>query len=102
MSPLCRGVNTVAESALNEDHDCVPTKSVATFHPSLLAVGAAIRALRIEHELSQEMLALISGVDRSYLGKIERGENNAALLTLLKICDALGLHLEDLARKAQL
>ena len=45
------------------------------------------------------MLALMSGVDRSY---VERGENNAAVLTLIKICVALDISLETLAKKSAL
>jgi transcriptional regulator with XRE-family HTH domain len=39
--------------------------------------------------MSQEALALAAEVDRSYLGRIERGDNNAALLTLLRIAESL-------------
>ncbi|MET0268382.1 MAG: helix-turn-helix transcriptional regulator [Duganella sp.] len=39
--------------------------------------------------MSQEELALAAGVDRSYLGRVERGDNNPAALTLVKIAAAL-------------
>jgi len=55
----------------------------------LLALGRAIRSRRKELELSQEGLALRCGVDRSHMGRIERGERNLTLLNLIRISDAL-------------
>ena len=40
--------------------------------------------------MSQEALADAAGIDRSHMGKIERGERNLSLLSLLKISSALG------------
>lgn len=37
------------------------------------------------------MLALVAGVDRSYVGRVERGESNVAILTLVRLSDALSL-----------
>jgi transcriptional regulator with XRE-family HTH domain len=51
--------------------------------------GARLRQLRKANKLSQEALALESGLDRSYLGKIERGESNVALVNIQRIADAL-------------
>ena len=102
MGPLYRGASTVATLSTALDHHGVPNKSVSSNHPSLVSLGQAIRSIRLEQGLSQEMLALVSGVDRSYLGKIERGENNVAILTLIKVCVALDLALEDLVRTAGL
>ena len=39
-----------------------------------IAVGQLIRNARLKKEISQEKLALICDIDRSYLGRIERGE----------------------------
>lgn len=39
-------------------------------------VGLNLRRLRVERDVSQERLAFDSGVDRSYLGGMERGEEN--------------------------
>lgn len=41
-------------------------------------------------------------VDRSYVGRIERGDNNVAALTLLKIAQALNVSLKDLMKEAKL
>ena len=55
----------------------------------LLAVGAAIRARRQHQGISQEALAYKAEIDRSHMGKIERGERNVSLLNLIRICAAL-------------
>ena len=60
-------------------------------NPALVGLGAAIRAARKAKGLSQEALAELAGIDRSYMGGIERGEHNLAIMNLLKIADALGL-----------
>lgn len=60
-------------------------------NPSLVSLGAAIRAARKEKGLSQEALAELADIDRSYLGGIERGEHNLAIMNLIKIADALEL-----------
>lgn len=41
-------------------------------------------------------------IDRSYIGRVERGDNNVAVLTLLKIAQALGVSLRDLMKAAKL
>ncbi|HQY07597.1 MAG TPA: helix-turn-helix transcriptional regulator [Burkholderiaceae bacterium] len=71
-------------------------------HPALPALGAAIRGLRAETGRSQECLALDAGIDRSYLGGIERGEHNLTLVNLLRVSAALGLPASELLRRAGL
>lgn len=65
-------------------------------------MGTAIREVRLEKGLSQEMLANISGVNRGYVGHVERGDNNPALITLVKIADALDVSLSKLISRAGL
>lgn len=57
--------------------------------PVLVALGEAIRRARAAKELSQEALADLAGLDRSYMGGIERGEHNVAIMNLTKIASAL-------------
>lgn len=64
-------------------------------NPSLLKLGAAIRAARLDKKLSQEALADKANIDRSYIGGVERGEHNVAVMNLLKIADALEMKLSD-------
>ena len=71
-------------------------------HPELASIGRAIRAARLAKGLSQEALADAAGVDRSYLGGIERGEHNLAVINLKKIAEALALRPSDLMRSAKL
>lgn len=52
--------------------------------------------------LSQEALALEAGIDRSYLGGIERGEHNVAVMNLVKLAQALGVSLSRLLQQARL
>jgi len=51
--------------------------------------GARVRQLRKARGLSQEALALEAGLDRSYVGSIERGESNVALINIHRIAEAL-------------
>ena len=67
--------------------------------PVLVKLGKAIKSARASKGLSQEDLALASGIDRSYLGGVERGEHNIALVNLEKISIALGIPLRDLFKK---
>jgi transcriptional regulator with XRE-family HTH domain len=55
----------------------------------LLAPGRAIRVLHLETSLSQEALANEAGIDRSYIGGVERGEHNVAVINLVKIAKSL-------------
>lgn len=67
---------------------------------ALVALGKAIRAERLAHGLSQEALADKAGIDRSYIGGVERGEHNIAIMNLLKIADALGFKISELLDQA--
>ncbi|MGN7360400.1 helix-turn-helix domain-containing protein [Paenibacillus sp. SAF-054] len=62
----------------------------------LLRVGARIRELRKEKGLTQEALGEKGGFHFSYIGQIERGEKNVALLNLAKIAEALGVDISQL------
>jgi transcriptional regulator with XRE-family HTH domain len=60
------------------------------------AIGRAIRDARKEQGYTQEAFALAAGLDRSYMGAIERGEFNLTLETLLKITAKLGISASEL------
>jgi transcriptional regulator with XRE-family HTH domain len=68
----------------------------------LVRIGSAIRAARKRLDMSQETLATDSGVERSNMGKIERGENNLSILNLIRIADALGCKAALLLAEADL
>ncbi|MBV8036215.1 helix-turn-helix domain-containing protein [Roseateles sp.] len=54
------------------------------------ACGEVLRAWRLELELAQDAFALLAGIDRSYYGKLERGERQPSLAVLLKCSAAFG------------
>jgi transcriptional regulator with XRE-family HTH domain len=66
------------------------------------AVGQAIRDARKQQGYTQEAFALAAGLDRSYMGAIERGEFNLTLETLLKITSELGVSASELLGRAGL
>jgi transcriptional regulator with XRE-family HTH domain len=70
--------------------------------PVLVALGEAIRRARMAKELSQEALADLADLDRSYMGGIERGEHNVALINLTRIAGALALRPSTLLAAAGL
>ncbi|CAD5109894.1 helix-turn-helix domain-containing protein [Zestomonas carbonaria] len=53
------------------------------------AFGAAVRALRMERGIAQESLANLAGIERSHMGKVERGEHMPTLAIIFKIAGAL-------------
>ncbi|HCL3482666.1 helix-turn-helix domain-containing protein [Pseudomonas aeruginosa] len=69
---------------------------------SLAKLGAAIRARRKVACLSQEALADAAGVDRSHMGKIERGERNVTFLNIARIALALECRPSDLLLDANM
>lgn len=61
-----------------------------------------IRQMRTERGISQENLALFADIDRSYVGRVERGENNVAILTLVNIAAALEVSVAEIVLAASL
>ena len=60
--------------------------------------GMRLRAVRKEKGLSQETLALEAGLDRSYVGGVERGERNISLENIEKLARALGVSVSELTK----
>ena len=81
----------------------MPRQSIKTDKEGrLAALGAAIRAARLERKLSQEALADAAGIDRSHMGKIERGERNVSVLNVARVATALNLSVASLMASAGL
>lgn len=57
----------------------------------LRTIGSNIRTFRREQGISQEELALRSGLHRTYVGAVERGERNVSALNIEKIAEALNV-----------
>ena len=61
-----------------------------------LVFAANVRKLRQEHGLSQERLAELSDLHRTYVGSVERGERNISIDNMEKLAIALRAKLRDL------
>lgn len=65
----------------------------------LLALGREIRRHRNAKGLSQEKLAELSGLNRNYIGFVERAERSPRVTTIFRIARALDLHPGELIRE---
>ena len=61
-------------------------------------IGWNLRRLRVAKGLSQERLALESGIDRAYVGRVERGSENVTVSTLEAFANVLGVRVSALFR----
>ncbi|MGF1728730.1 helix-turn-helix domain-containing protein [Photobacterium kasasachensis] len=59
-------------------------------------VGRKLRDMRKSRSISQDKLALLADIDRSYVGRIERGEVNITLEKLYKIAEVLDCEPKEL------
>jgi transcriptional regulator with XRE-family HTH domain len=64
----------------------------------LQRLGQRIKELRAERGFSQEFLAELSRVHRTYLGHLERGEKNVSIKSLVRVSDALEVTVSELLR----
>ena len=62
----------------------------------LLKFGNRVKEIRIRKRFSQEELADIAGVHRTYIGMIERGEKNITIENIKKVADALDIEMNKL------
>ena len=67
----------------------------------MIAFGRRVREARKNKGISQESLAEMAGIDRSYMGNIERGEKDVTLKKVYEICDALEVDINDLVQQSQ-
>jgi transcriptional regulator with XRE-family HTH domain len=58
--------------------------------------GINVREVRKNREISQDQLALRAGIDRSYMGRIERGQVNITLEKVYRLGEALDCNIRDL------
>jgi transcriptional regulator with XRE-family HTH domain len=64
--------------------------------PALKKFGANVRAKREAKELSQEKLAELADLDRTYISSVERGARNISMLGVVRIAKALKSSASDL------
>ncbi|MDI1445947.1 helix-turn-helix transcriptional regulator [Polyangium sp. 6x1] len=65
------------------------------------AFGAAVRAARLRQGVSQEALADLCELDRTYISGVERGIRNPTVLSIWRIASALHVRPSDLFRDAE-
>ena len=58
---------------------------------ALAYFGKKVQAIRNAQQISQEKLAELSELDRTYISSVERGQRNISILNIIKIADALGV-----------
>jgi len=63
------------------------------------AFGTVVRALRESVGLSQEELAARTGLHRTYIGSVERGERNVSLQNIYRIAESLGITVASLMKR---
>lgn len=65
------------------------------------AFGLAVRSARMAQGIAQETLAHLAGIERSHMGKIERGEHLPTLALVFRIANALGAPASSLIQDAE-
>lgn len=80
----------------------MPNRSPRAPDAVLTALGRAIVRARKERGFSQEALAHETEIDRSYMGSIERGDQNIGVLHLARIAHALNMTVTELVMEAAL
>ena len=58
-----------------------------------------LKKLRLEKGLSQEKLASLAGLHRTYIGSVERGERNISIDNIEKLAKALESNISELLEK---
>lgn len=59
-------------------------------------LGENIRSLRLQHQITQENLAELCDLHRTYIGAMERGDRNVSLNNIVKVAIALNVTPSDL------
>lgn len=65
-------------------------------HQNLVKLGLKIKAARMAKGYSQEGIADAAGMGRTYMGRVERGEQNISIQNLIQIAFALGVDVGEL------
>lgn len=79
------------ESRAGDDDGMGVKKRPPKLEPNLTALGAEIRRLRNERDLTQEELADEAGLSSNYLSDVERGRRNITVGAMFAIAGGLGV-----------
>ncbi len=74
------------------------TKETNIIAPTQIRFGMKLKQAREKLKLSQEVLAEMAGLHRTYIGQVERGERNISLSNLEKLADAVEIPLWEMLR----
>lgn len=79
-----------------------PARRATSFEPQAAAAfGEVIRAERLKQAIAQDQFALMANVDRSYYGKLERGERQPSLALMLRVAGGLGLPASEILARVE-
>ena len=79
-------------------------KGIMTLHKARVlqvAFGTVVRQLRLARSESQDEFAHRTGLHRTYIGSLERGERNVSLANMDRIARALGVPIAQLLERAE-
>lgn len=76
----------------------MPSKVNKSNFNARLVYARNLRALRVNRGLSQEDLANLAGLHRTYIGSVERGERNISIDNMERLARALGVTISDLLK----
>ena len=69
--------------------------------PDLTALGRAVQAIRVEHDMSQVRLAESTGFRQSWISSIEHGRGNPSWRNVIRLADGLGVPASVLVARAE-
>jgi len=97
----CRQPATVQQPHLPPSGKPRPSRATSFDPLAARAFGQAVRTLRERLGVAQDQFALTANIDRSYYGKLERGERQPTLGLLLRAAKALGISAADLVHETE-
>ena len=74
------------------------TQSMDSRKEALRLFADRLKQLRLKRKLSQEGLAELAGMNRNYVGEVERGKRNPCLYNIVKLAEVLRVHPSELFR----
>lgn len=97
-----RQIRCVSTSGTVQPKKAVAHRRASSFEPRIAqAFGAVIRTERVKRRVAQDAFALAAGIDRSYYGKLERGERQPSIALLLRIAIGLDCSAATLIRRLE-